>query len=134
MIRFKGNGYWFTLDFGVDLQLGKENNSDFDYTYNNTRMAVVQGGLGKTLSFHSVIYESQGRFVNYFNRYAESIAADGGGNPAIIPGFGIAKEFRGTAYDYPLATGYLSYSPEEMFNFQFGHGKNFLGDGYRSLF
>lgn len=134
MIRFKGNGYWFTLDFGVDLQLGKENNSDFDYTYNNTRMAVVQGGLGKNLSFHSVIYESQGRFVNYFNRYAESIAADGGGNPAIIPGFGIAKEFRGTAYDYPLATGYLSYSPGEMFNFQFGHGKNFLGDGYRSLF
>jgi len=134
MISFKGNGYWFTLDFGVDLQLGKENDSDFDYTYNNTRMAVVQGGLGKNLNFHSVIYESQGRFANYFNRYAESIAADGGGNPAIIPGFGIAKDFRETAYDYPLATGYLSYSPGELFNFQFGHGKNFLGDGYRSLF
>lgn len=134
MIGFKGNGYWFTLDPGVDLQIGKETDSDFDYTYNNTRLAVVQGGLGKNLSFHAVVYESQGRFANYFNRYAESIAADTGGNPAVIPGFGIAKEFKETAYDYPLATGYISYSSGEMFNVQLGHAKNFIGDGYRSLF
>ncbi len=134
MVSFKGEGYWFTLDPGVDLQLGTESDSDFDYTYNNTRLAVVQGGLGKNFNFHAVIYESQGRFAEYFNRYAESIAADTGGNPAIIPGFGIAKEFKETAYDYPVATGYLSYSVNDMFNFQFGNGKNFLGDGYRSLF
>lgn len=134
MVSFKGNGYWFTVDPGVDLQLGRDADSDFDYTYNNTRLAVVQGGLGKKLNFHAVVYESQGRFANYFNRYAESIAADGGGNPAVIPGFGIAKEFNETAYDYPLATGYLSYSPNEMFNVQLGHAKNFIGDGYRSLF
>ncbi len=36
-------------------------------------------------------------------------------------------------YDYPLAEGYLSYSPGKYFNIQFGHGKNFIGDGYRSL-
>ncbi len=133
MVSFKGKNYWFILDPGVDLQLGSDSNSD-EYTYNNTRIGVVQGGLGKMLNFHAVIYESQGRFADYFNRYAESIAADGGGNPAIIPAFGIAKEFKETDYDYPLATGYLSFSPNEMFNIQFGHGKNFLGDGYRSLF
>ncbi len=97
-------------------------------------MGVIQGGLGKKLNFHAVLYESQGRFAAYFNQYAESIAADGGGNPAIIPGFGIAKEFKKDSYDYPLATGYLSFSPNRIFNFQFGHGKIFLGDGYRSLF
>lgn len=134
MVSFKGEDYWFTIDPGVDLQLGTESDSDFDYTYNNTRLALVQGGLGKNFNFHAVVYESQGRFADYFNRYAESIAADTGGNPAIIPGFGIAKEFKETAYDYPLATGYLSYSVGQMFNFQLGHGKNFLGDGYRSLF
>ncbi len=133
MVTFKGENYWFTLDPGVDLQAGKDFDSDINSTYNNTRLAVVQGGLGKKLNFHTVIYESQGRFADYFNRYAESIAADGGGNPAIIPGMGIAKAFKTDSYDYPVATGYLSYSPNEMFNFQFGHGKNFLGDGYRSL-
>lgn len=136
MVQFKGKNYWFTIDPGVDLQLGKDFDSKIhDYTYNNTRMGVVQGGLGKRLGFHAVIYESQGRFADYYNAYAESIRATGGGNPAIIPGFGIAKEFKDTDYDYPLATGYLSYSTGDgFFNFQAGHDKNFLGDGYRSLF
>lgn len=77
------------------------------------------------------MYESQGRFAQYFNQYAERIKPFGG-NPAIIPARGIAKEF-GDEYDYPIAEGYLSYSPNEHFNIQLGHGKNFIGDGYRSL-
>ncbi|HAT70043.1 MAG TPA: gliding motility protein RemB, partial [Flavobacteriaceae bacterium] len=77
-------------------------------------------------------YESQGRFAGYYNDFARSLKPDGG-NPAIIPGRGIAKEFGEDAFDYPIATGYLSYSPSKFFNVQFGHGKNFIGDGYRSL-
>lgn len=131
-VTFKGKDYWITLDPGVDLQAGKDFGADVD-TYNNTRLVYTQGALGKHLGFFGVIYESQGRFADYFNRYAESIKPDGG-NPAIIPGRGIAKAFGSNAYDYPLATGYISYTPSKFFNFQFGHGKNFLGDGYRSLF
>src|SRR5690606_467433 len=132
MVAFKGKNYWFTLDPGVDLLLGKDFDSKENYTYNNTRLAFVQGGLGKKLNFHAVIYESQGRFADYYNEYAYSIAP-GEGGVAVVPGFGVAKDFKGDAFDYPLATGYLSYSPNKMFNFQFGHDKNFLGDGYRSL-
>ena len=133
MVTIKGKNYWFTLDPIVDLQLGKDTNSEVDYTYNNTRGIQVQGGLGKGLNFSATVFESQGRFADYFNRYAESIRP-AGGNPAIIPGRGIAKEFKTDAYDYPVAEGYISYSPNKMFNVQFGHGRNFIGDGYRSLF
>lgn len=133
LITFQGEDYWFTADFGVDLQVGKDFDSDLDVTYNNTRAAILQGGLGKDLNFYSVVYESQGRFADYYNRYAESIRPYGV-DPAIIPGRGIAKEFMGQAYDYPVAEGYLSYSPGKFFNLQFGHGNNFIGDGYRSLF
>lgn len=132
MVTIKGKDYWMTLDPGVDLQLGRDLDADLT-TYNNTRIVMLQGGLGKNLSFHGVIYESQGRFADYFNRYAESIQT-GGGNPAIIPGQGIAKSFKSDSYDYPVATGYFSYSPAEFFNLQFGHGKTHIGDGYRSLF
>ena len=131
MISLKGKDYWLTLDPGVDLQVGKDFDEDID-TYNNTRLVYTQGGIGKTISFFAVIYESQGRFAGYFNRYAESIRPDGG-NPAIIPGQGIAKEFKTDSYDYPVATGHISYSPSKAFNVQLGHGKHFLGDGYRSL-
>ncbi len=131
MVTIKGNGYWITLDPGVDLQAGKDTDNDIS-TYNNTRLVYTQGGIGKDFNFFAVVYESQGRFADYFNRYAESIKPDGG-NPAIIPGRGIAKEFKEDSYDYPIATGHISYSPSRAFNFQLGHGKIFIGDGYRSL-
>jgi hypothetical protein len=131
MVMVKGKDYWFTLDPGVDLQVGRDTDAEID-TYNNTRLVYAQGGIGKNLNFFAVIYESQGRFAGYFNRFAESIKPDGG-NPAIIPGRGIAKDFKTDSYDYPVATGHISYSPSKTFNFQLGHGKNFIGDGYRSL-
>lgn len=132
MVTLKGKDYWFTLDPGVDLQAGKDTDADIN-TYNNTRLIYTQGGIGKQVNFFATIYESQGRFSDYFNRYAESIKPDGG-NPAIIPGRGIAKEFKKDSYDYPVATGYVSFTPSKYFNIQLGHGKNFIGDGYRSLF
>lgn len=133
LIQYQTDDYWFAIDFGLDLQLGKDfEQTQYDFTYNNTRMGIFQGGLGKNLSFYSVIYENQGRFAEYYNRYAESIRPDGG-DPAIIPGRGIAKPFMDGGYDYPVAEGYLSYSPGKFFNLQFGHGKNFIGEGYRSL-
>jgi hypothetical protein len=132
MVTLKGKDYWLTLDPGVDLQVGKDTGADID-TYNNTRLIYTQGGIGKKVNFFAVIYESQGRFADYFNRFAEARKPDGG-NPAIIPARGIAKSFRSDSYDYPVATGYVSYTPSKHFNIQLGHGKNFIGDGYRSLF
>ncbi|WP_417885196.1 gliding motility protein RemB [Zunongwangia sp.] len=134
LLRFQNNDYWFTVDFGLGLQIGKDFKDDSqDYTYNNSRSLIFQGGLGKHLNFYTVVYENQGRFAGYYNEWANSLKPFGG-DPAIIPGRGVAKEFSGDAYDYPVAEAYLSYSPSKYFNFQFGHGKNFIGDGYRSLF
>ncbi|MCM4158361.1 gliding motility protein RemB [Antarcticibacterium flavum] len=133
LVTFQGENYWFTGDVILDLQLGRDFQSDYDFTYNNTRGAVFQGGLGKDLHFYTVVFESQGRFADYFNRYAESIAPFMGSGVAIIPGRGIAKEFMDGGYDYPVAEGYISYSPSEFFDIQLGHGNNFIGDGYRSL-
>ncbi|HSP41076.1 MAG TPA: hypothetical protein VLN46_06545 [Gillisia sp.] len=133
LVTFQGDNYWFTGDLVLDLQIGKDLQSDFAFTYNNTRGAIFQGGLGKNLNFYTVVFESQGRFADYYNRYAESIAPFMGSGVAIVPGRGIAKDFMDNGYDYPVAEGYISYSPSEFFDLQFGHGNNFIGDGYRSL-
>ena len=132
LVNLQGKDYWFTIDPIFDLQVGKDFDADFDSTFNNTRGVLIQGGLGKKFNFYTSIFESQGRFAQYYNQYAESIkAAD---EAAIIPGRGIAKRFKKDAYDYPVAEAYLSYTPAKFINIQFGHGKNFIGDGYRSLF
>ncbi|MCB4806796.1 gliding motility protein RemB [Tamlana sp. 62-3] len=133
LVQLQGENYWFTIDPIFDLQVGKDTEADFSSTYNNTRGLLVKGGLGKKFNFYTSVFESQGRFAQYFNEYAESLKAFGP-DPAIIPGRGIAKAFKTDSYDYPVAEAYLSYAPADFVNIQFGHGKNFIGDGYRSLF
>jgi hypothetical protein len=86
MVAFTADDYWFTLDPGLDIETGRDGDLA---TYNNTRLVHLQGGLGDNINISAVVYESQGRFAQYFNAYAESIKPDGG-NPAIIPGIGIA--------------------------------------------
>ncbi|WP_308993085.1 gliding motility protein RemB [Mariniflexile litorale] len=132
LVQLQGIDYWFTVDPILDLETGTDVNADFNTTYNNTRGFLVQGGLGSKLSFYASVFESQGRFAQYVNEYAESLKAFGP-DPAIIPGRGIAKRFKADSYDYPVAEAYLSYKPAKFINIQFGHGKNFIGDGYRSL-
>jgi hypothetical protein len=135
MVELKGEDYWFTLNPIVDIQLGRSQSNITDNsnsTFINTRGIQFNGGLGKTVNFTTTLYESQGRFAAYFNRFAESIKPDGG-NPAIIPGIGIAKDFKTDAYDFPLAEANLAFTPSNFFNLNLGYGRNFLGDGYRSL-
>ena len=132
LVEVQGEDYWFTLNAIVDIQYGKSDPSVAKTTYINTRGIQFNGGLGKGINFTTTIYESQGRFADYFNRYAESIKPNGGA-PAIIPGIGIAKEFKTDAYDFPMAEANLSYTPSKFINLNLGYGKNFIGDGYRSL-
>ena len=131
LVQIQGKDFWFTLDPVFDLQLGKDTESDYSTTYNNTRGFYLQGGLGKKFNFSASVFESQGRFADYYNNYAYSLRTDS--DPAIVPGRGVAKNFKDGGFDYPVAEGYLSYAPADFINIQFGHGKNFIGDGYRSL-
>lgn len=133
LVALQGKDYWFTVDPVLDLQVGSDKEAD-DGTWNNTRGIYIQGGLGKKLSFSASVYESQGRFADYYNRNAESLGKPNSETEvAVIPGRGIAKRFKDNSYDYPVAEGYLSFAPSSHLNIQFGHGKNFIGDGYRSL-
>ena len=56
----------------------------------------------------------------------------------VIPGIGYAyranHDSLNPKYAYQYYSGYLSYSPNKVFNFQIGQDKQFWGDGYRSLF
>lgn len=126
-----GDDYWFVIDPGVDLQLGKDTGEDVN-TFNNTRLVAINGGVGKQITFGATIQESQGRFAEYFNREIRLRAPDGG-NPGIVPGRGIAEDGGENIFDYPVATGYVNYKPSTYFDLQIGHGQHFIGDGYRSL-
>jgi hypothetical protein len=132
LVQIQGQEYWFTMNPVFDLRLGKSTPSKDNYTFTNTRALQIQGGIGKQLNFTTTIYETQGVFADYYNRYAQSIKPSGG-DPAIIPGIGIAKDFNTTKYDIPSADANITYSPSKFMNLQLGYSRNFIGDGYRSL-
>ncbi len=132
MLDISGANYWFHVDPIVDLQMGKDNTQE-DYTYNNTRGVKIEGSLINKIGFSSTLLESQGRFADYFNSYAlfkKPISEA----YATIPSRDTSNEFKDNAFDYPMTTGYLSITPFDFMNIQFGHDKNFIGEGYRSLF
>jgi hypothetical protein len=128
----KGDNYWFTTNMLLDVQAGGDN-SDVKYTYNNSRILQVQGALGKNFSFSATIYESQGRFANYINEAFTAEESKTFSSAGLVFGRGKAKQFKEDSYDYPVSEGYLSYTPSKFFNVQLGQGKNFIGDGYRSM-
>jgi hypothetical protein len=50
----------------------------------------------------------------------------------ILPGMGMAYG-NSNKYKWSNWSGYISYTPKSLFNFQLGKDKQFIGDGYRSL-
>lgn len=132
LVEIQGEDYWFVLNPIFDLQVGRASGNKQINTFMNTRGINLSGGLGKQLNFTTTIYESQGRFADYYNRYAISIKP-AGGNPAIIPGIGIAKDFKTDAFDIPSADANLTFAPAKFLDLQLGYGRNFIGDGYRSI-
>jgi hypothetical protein len=131
LVEISGNGYWFTINPIINLQIGKENNIS-GITYLNSRAITLQGQLGKNLNFSSTVFETQGNFANYYNDYAKSIKP-GNGSPAIIPGIGAAKIFKTSDFDIPSADALITYQANDFVNINLGYGRNFIGDGYRSL-
>lgn len=55
-------------------------------------------------------------------------------NYKVVPGMGYAYGNSSSGYSYQYLDAYASYSLSDILNFQAGKGKQFWGDGYRSLF
>ena len=95
LLQVKKKDFWLTLDFLVDVQLGKDN-SELAYTYNNSRILTVNGGLGAAFSYSATVYESQARFASYVNSYISnrSLLARPKNSDGLVPGRGKAKAFK----------------------------------------
>ncbi len=78
---------------------------------------------GKKISGQINISQKITRFSNYRQTKI---------TPVSIPHYG-SYTVNNDVYSYSNINGYISFSPDKYFNFQFGKYKNFLGDGYRSL-
>lgn len=124
LVEVETDEYAFSLDPVVNFQFGSE--ADHPYRFVNTRGYFLQGRIGKKISFYSVFLENQARLPDYIMNY--------GRIRRVIPGqSSLTRGFGDDAYDYGFFTGEVSYEANKHFSFTAGQGRNFFGEGYRSM-
>lgn len=124
LIHIEKPDYTFYADFLPDLQIGREF-KEGKTTWLNTRGYQIGITVGKKFSFYTNGFENQGVFTKYLNDYIDS--------NRVVPGQNRGKfEKRTKDWTYPSAI--LSYTANKYINFALGYDKNFIGDGYNSLF
>ncbi|MBW3129598.1 hypothetical protein [Hymenobacter profundi] len=109
------------------LSAGHDNRID-GLRYVNTRGIQVEGTIDKKLGFYTFLADNQMAVPGYVQ---ERIQRDN-----IVPHEGYWKYFKGEGgnqYDFLSARGYITYAASRHINIQFGHDRNFIGNGYRSL-
>jgi len=113
------------------LNFNIANPNSGDLLFFNQRGLEIRGGIDDRLYFYTNITDTQGRFPGYVNEYIGKFRA--------IPGNGFYKGYRSTvfdsknAYDYINGQGHIGFRVTPKVRLEFGHGKNFIGNGYRSM-
>ena len=106
------------LALGADSELGSN-------TYINTRGVELRGTLDEKISFYTFIHENQIRAPAYVQAIEDTTG--------VIPYEGFWKEFGGDGYDFLRVIGYFDFNITKHVSAQAGYGRNFIGNGQRSL-
>lgn len=93
--------------------------------YNNTRGIHVSGNAGEKIYFESTFYENQATYLSYIDDFNKKYL--------VVPGMGRWKKYKLNGYDFAMSSGRIVFAPVKKLYLHFGHGKNFIGHGYRSL-
>jgi Capsule assembly protein Wzi len=109
----------------LQFQLSKEQDND-QTLFLNTRGVRVRGRIANKIGFETYITDNQERDPLYVQENVTEREA--------VPGVGLYKAFKTTGYDYFDARGYFTFNVTKYIDVAFGYDKNFIGNGYRSLF
>ncbi len=93
----------------------------------NSRGLSVRGVIGKKVGFDVYVTDNQERDPLYVQDYIKANQA--------VPGARFYKAFKAEGgVDYFDARGSISFNASKYIDIQLGYDRNFIGDGYRSLF
>ena len=117
--------FFLALNPVLQFYLGKENNSS-ERIFLNARGVTLRGTIANKIGFAAYVADNQERDPLYVQQMVSAHKA--------VPGEGFYKDFKTTGYDYFDARGYITLNAIKYIDIQFGYDKNFIGNGYRSLF
>lgn len=129
---FELNENYFHLRFNpiLNFKIGGDPDEDQNLIY-NLRGAELRAGIDDRIYLYFSILETQASFQDYVNQRIERDRA--------IPGNGFFKDYEDSffninqGYDFLNGQGYLAFNISPHVGLQFGYGRNFIGNGYRSV-
>ena len=118
--------FFLSVNPVLQFNLSKESNNN-ERLFLNTRGVTIRGMIARKIGFSSTITDNQERGPSYFQQQVTTLRA--------VPGEGFYKPFKSAGgVDYFDGRGYFTFNAIKFIDFQFGYDKNFIGNGYRSLF
>ena len=117
--------FFLVINPMLQLTYGKESDNK-DNIFVNSRGITLRGMIANKIGFSTTLSDNQERGPVYFGNKINSLRA--------VPGVGFYKGFKTGGVDYFDARGYFTFNVAKYIDLQFGHDKNFIGNGYRSLF
>jgi hypothetical protein len=109
----------------IQFVVAKEKDND-ETLYLNTRGLNIRGKIANKIGFYAYVTDNQEKDPFYVRDWVNRRKA--------VPGQGFYKQFKQTGYDYFDARGYFTFNVTKYINVAFGYDKNFIGNGYRSMF
>lgn len=113
----------------ISVWAGKETKSDKTYNYLNTRGAEVRGMIDNKVGFYTSFTDNQAMLPMYVRSGLRPVDT----LKSVLMGENYLKTTPSGAVDYISARGYITFNVTKHIGVQFGHDKNFIGNGYRSL-
>lgn len=93
----------------------------------NSRGVTLRGMISRKVAFDFYLTDNQERDPRYVQQWIAAHSA--------VPGARFYKDFKGPGgVDYFDGRGSVSINASKYIDIQLGYDKNFIGDGYRSLF
>ena len=125
LLEVNTKDFFLAINPILSFQAGKEKGND-EMIFLNTRGINLRGMIAKKIGFYTSLTDNQERGPKFFYDRVNYFRA--------VPGAGFYKNFKTNAFDYFDARGYFTVNAAKYIDIQFGYDKNFIGDGYRSLF
>ena len=124
LVDVQKDDYTFYADFIPDFQIGRDFAGGGKTTWLNTRGFQAGGTISDKFFFHTSGYENQGVFPDYVDEFINE--------NRVVPGQMYGKIGKETQ-DWAYVSAIVSYAPVKNIHLSLAYGKDFIGDGYRSM-
>jgi hypothetical protein len=118
--------FFLAINPVIQQQQSIESKNTDERIFLNSKGVALRGMIAGRVGFSAYITDNQERPPLFVQDRINSFEG--------LPGAGFYKPFKTTAFDYIDARGSINFSVAKYIDVQFGYDKNFIGNGYRSLF